>query len=207
MHRWFEPSAAGSILFVLFLAFQGLCGDTTQTTANIVQRDGVTAAAQNVTITTFGAPTVLETSAVNEPAPRRGYRVRWLNLAAVLVIGYAATMALGRLMLDGGVKSRFARTLLPPRRHPALLLLAYLAAVPVLALPGALLDMMHHGVRGMASPDGPSAYPLLVLVLIFFGLPVVAIVLAVRRVLDRRAVTGRLFDTDAPPKVELEWPF
>jgi hypothetical protein len=208
MHRWFEPSAAGLILFVFFLAFQGLCGETTQTTTNIVQSDGRTTVKQPVTVTTFGAPTVLETIALAEqsrPMPG-GIRVYWLRVAAVIVIGWSAAMALGRLMFDGGLRSRSARTLLPPRRHPALLLLAYIAAIPVLALPGALIDMLHNGVRGLFSPDGPSAYPLLVLMLIFFGLPVVAIFLAVRRVLDRRSTT-RPFETNAPPKPELEWPF
>ena len=70
-----------------------------------------------------------------------------------------------------------------------------------------MIDTLHNGVRGLASPDGPSAYPLLVLVLIFVGLPVVAIFLAIRRVLDRRAAAAHLFETDAPPKPELEWPF
>jgi hypothetical protein len=205
MHRFFEPSAAGSILFVFFLAFQALCGDTTTTS---IPGRYAGDATTTLTLTTFGAPTVLETRKRDHGAApaRTAVAINWPVFAAVLIVGWSAAMTLGRLMLDGGVRSRAARTLLPPRRHPALWLLAYLAAVPLLALPGALIDLLHNGVRGLASPDGPSAYPLLVLVLIFFGLPVVAIFLAVRRVLDRRSA-ARPFETDAPPKPQIEWPF
>jgi hypothetical protein len=210
MHRWFEPSAAGLMLFGFFLAFQALCGDTAKTTAtsNIVENIGDEPAVTVEAMTTFGAPVVLERQVLETTgAPlQTGYRIRWPSLAGVVLVGWTACMALGRLMLDGGVPSRAARTLLPPRRHPALWLLAYLAAIPLLALPGVLIDMLHNGVRGLASPDGPSAYPLLVLTLVFFGLPVVAIFLAVRRVLDRR-IAARLFETNATPKADVEWPF
>ena len=206
MRRWFEPSAGGVILFAFFLAFQGLCGDTTKITTNMVQPNGNTFA-KPATITTFGVPTVVETITLSEETPpQTGLHVHWLTLAAVIVGGWTAAMTLGQLMLHGRVRSRSQRTLLPPRRNPALWLLAYLAMVPLLALPGALIDTLHNGVRGLVSPDGPKAYPLLVLLLVFFGLPVVAIFLAVRRMLDGRGA-ARLFETDAPPKPELEWPF
>ena len=206
MRRWFEPNAAGLILFAFFLAFQALCGDTT--TSSVAGRYHDDPPVTH-TVTTFGAPTVLETrrTQAERAAPgRTAVAFNWPVLVGAVVFGWSAAMTLGRLALDGGVRSRAARTLLPPRRHPALWLLAYLAAVPVLALPGVMIDLLHNGVRGLASPDGPSAFPLLVLVLIFFGLPVVAIFLAVRRVLDRSSA-ARPFETDAPPKPQLDWPF
>lgn len=209
MRRWLEPTAAGVMLFALFLAFQALCGDTTSTTepSNIYESPNAPPLSTRHTITTFGAPTLFEWHETQPPGSpvTTGLAMRPLPLIAVVAAGWVAAMCLGRLMRDGGA-SAAERTLLPPRRNPALWLFAYVAAIPMLALPGLAIDLLHGGLRGLGSPDGPSTFPLFVLVLLFFGLPIVAIFLAVRRVLDRRAMP-RPFEADAPVKTELPWPF
>jgi hypothetical protein len=180
MRRWLQPTASGVMLFVLLLAFEGLCGDTTSAIETGAIRQSVDDPPRKHTVTTFGAPIAVEWHEISDEPARNGLAVRPLPLIGVVVVGWALAVCLGRLMLDGGA-SVAERTLLPPRRNPGFWLTAYVAVIPVLALPGLAVDLLHGGVRGLGSPDGPSTFPLCVMAFLLYGTPVLAIVLAVRR--------------------------
>jgi hypothetical protein len=202
MRRWILPNAVGIILFVLLVGVETLCGDTVVTLAPYLVRQSIDDPPPRVTTSTLGYPPLL----VITDDPTKPNHVHWLRLIVMLVAGWLAATAVGRLALDGGCSPAQA-TLLPPRRHPALWMLAYFAAVPALALAGALHDLHTGGIAGLFSPTGPHRFPLLMLILTIIGLPCVAMFLAVRRVLDRRHIERRRFETDATPKTEIEWPF
>ena len=202
MRRWLWPNAVGTILLVLFIGVEALCGETTVAPAPYLIRESLAEEAPKVTAMSFGFPTLLVLT--DDPTKRND--VHWLRLIGIVAGAWITAMAVGRLTLDGGVSPSDA-TLLPPRRHPALWLLAYLAAVPFLALAGALHDLRVGGIQGLFSPSGPHGFPLLMLILTIVGLPALALFLAFRRVLDRRHIRRRRFETDATPRPEIPWPF
>jgi len=204
MERWFF-NLVGLILFAFLLGFEALCGETTAVPSSrpLQSIDDPTPAA--ITTTTFGLPSLMEIT--DDPARSGRFGVYPLNCLLVLVGGWFMAMAIGRLALDGGA-GQVERTLMPCRRHPAIWLLAYVAAVPLLALAGAFRDLRQGGLSGLFSPSGPANYPLLVLALSLLGVPLVAIALAIRGIVDRRNAR-RLgsFRTNAQPKPQMPWPF
>jgi hypothetical protein len=203
MRQWLKPNAVGVITYAFFLAGQGLCGQT---------RDGVPGDQITWKITDdgpfwqadFGFPTLLTVSGQGD-APKR-YHVHWPEALAIIGGAWVACMAIGRLAVDGGA-GPLTRSLLPPRRHPAIWLLTYIGATPALAAVGLLHDLRAGGVRGLTSPTGPSAFPLLLLYLLLAGVPFVAIALAAWRVLDRRHVRRPRLEVIATPTSGPDWPF
>lgn len=193
------------IVFLFFLATEALCGDSTVIPLippNVHFSDDPPAEAL---ATTYGLPTLVTVWRVSMNSTPR-IEVNPMALVLILTAGWMLCMGLGSLAFDGGAGPA-ARTLLPPRRHPAIWLLAYIAAVPILSLGALIHDIQSAGVRGLGSPTGPAMFPLVVLSLLLTGVPLVAIALAGRRIFDRRHVTRLRFNTNAPPKPEIEWPF
>jgi hypothetical protein len=204
MERW-SFNLVGLILFLFFLSFEALCGDTAITPGGLLPRESMDDPIRKIeyTTTTYGLPALLEIT----DDPTRTSVIYPLRCLGVIGGGYFLAMAIGRLALDGGA-GPVERTLLPRRRHPAIWLAAYIAAVPLLASIGALRDLKQAGMKGLFSPTGPANYPLLVLALALAGVPLVAIVLAIRGLLDRRKIQAtRSFGTSAPLKPEIPWPF
>ena len=202
MHPWLMPNLVGCILLAFFCFGELLCGeDAHPATVPFVTNEPI----RDVYASSFGYPRMVEVYTSGERL--LDVRVDWYRLLAVACLAWASSMLIGRLALDGGVSDPAQRTLLPPRRHPAVWVAAYIAAVPFLALAGALSDLRAGGIRGLFSPSGPTSFPLLVLALLLAGVPLVAVVLAVRRVLDWRHVRLARFTTTAQPKPEIPWPF
>jgi hypothetical protein len=202
VERWLF-NLAGFILFLVFLGFEALCGQASITPSP--PRGTYDDPIPDIHTSTFGVPTVLEIT--DDPARAGRIGVYPMNCVLVFVGGYFASMVIGRLALDGGA-GRIERTLMPRRRNPAIWLLGYIAGVPLLALAGAFRDLRQGGLRGLFSPTGPANYPLMVLALALLGVPLVAVALAIRGVIDRRnARRVRSFRTNATPKPEIPWPF
>lgn len=178
MTHWIKPNSVGMILLLYVFCFEGLCGEPTHPLASpIITEEPIS----SLTITTFGLPTVFEIIAGDSKTLERN--IHWANLFLVVVLGWCGAMGIGRLAIDGGADPATA-SLLPVRKHPAVLLLGYVAAVPILASFGLFMDA-RQGIRALGSPTGPTMYPLLVLTLLAGGIPIVTLLLASRRVLDR----------------------
>ena len=202
MRQWLMPNLVGCILLAFFCFGELLCGDDTHpATVPFATEEPV----HDVYASSFGYPRMVQVYTSGQQL--LDVRVDWYRLLPVAYLSWALSMIIGRLALDGGVSDPAQRSLLPPRRHPALLIAAYVAAVPFLALAGALRDLREGGMRGLFSPSGPTSFPLLVLALLLGGVPIVAVVLAVRRILDWRHVRVVRLKTNAQPKPEIPWPF
>lgn len=210
MDRWMRPNFVGLVLFALFLFAQALVGrddlaarpDTiTQEIQQLAPREGVFS---------FGLPTVGQMHL--SPYGERSFHILWMPLAGVLFFGWAASMVAGRLAIDGGVDP-IDLPLLPPRRHPLFWIVAYLAAVPLIAAPAALIDWSASGAEGLFSPSGPRQYPLFVLLLVLAGAPILVLVLAIQRLIDRRRIGRGIAAQPVQPArptagaAKSDWPF
>jgi hypothetical protein len=186
MMRWLGPNSVGLFLFIVFLGFQSLCGERNKPMAtDIITEDPI----NDLAATTIGYPVAIEI--LWGDSKYIGYHIDWLTLLPLLAGGWVISMAIGRLSIDGGA-SPVAASLLPRRKHPLFLILAYVAAVPLLATFGLLRDA-ENGLRGLISPTGGAMYPLLVLALLIGGIPLVAFGLALRRIVDVRSIARRRY--------------
>jgi hypothetical protein len=201
MNRWLRPNAVGCILLLLFFIAEGLCGEDAHPSLAAPITESPT---RNLQVSTFGIPMMARCTWGD--GKLADLELDWGRILGIVPIAWILVMGLGRLALDGGADP-IERTLLPARRHPALWLGAYVASVPFLALIGAIRDIRDGGISGLFSPTGGTSYPLMVLMLMIVGVPLVALVLAMRRVLDRRTVRRPRFRTDAQSRPRMEWPF
>ena len=209
IRRWLKPNAAGWVLLVLLLGVQPIL---------IVQISGSVAIGSATTLpvlstmettTSFGLPPLVEIKDTYQEDPAQSARqvdVRWDRIACVLLVSYLIAMVMGRLVSAGAEGVAVRRGW----RHPAVVLAIVITTIVTSALVLAIVLSSYPGARTIdvnvtqssaiyiEIPEWHINFIGFTLLGLFLVMPIMILVMIVRRWRERRRATQRGFPVEFP---------